>query len=236
MTFHCAFVFPALSTVLCFHIFAVLDMHSLAITHDFLTCEKWSWQPECRPLCRLWCITSRIWWSAVSLQSQTCREGKLLSGPSLTRINNKDGDGVYIYINRYRYIDIYSIYWFDHSKPVLWALHCSQGSCQSFGSIFVCLVPGGGVVSSSLECLLWVTYVDLPILHSLAPVAMATRTVNAVTTRERLRIIHGNGHTRVNPVCACVCVCSCVCVRSCVCVCSCVWLLCRCVSHLWLFL
>lgn len=60
------------------------------------------------------------------------------------------------------------------------------------------LVPRGG---SSLECLLWVTYMDLPILHSLAPVAMATQAVNAVTTREGLRVIHGYGHTRVNPVC-----------------------------------
>lgn len=92
----------------------------------------------------------------------------------------------------------------------------------------MCLLPGGGVVSSSLECLLWVTYVDLPILHSLAPVAMATRAVNAVTIGARQRIIHGNGHTRVNPVCVCVskahplkwymtgliptvCVCGCVC-------------------------
>lgn len=98
------------------------------------------------------------------------------------------------------------VYWFDHGKHVAWALHSSRGSCQSFGTIFVCLVPGGGVVSSSLECLLWVTYVDLPILHSLAPVTMATRAVNAVTTGERQRIIHGNGHTRVNPVCVCLCV------------------------------
>lgn len=65
----------------------------------------------------------------------------------------------------------------------------------------MCLVPGGGVVSSSLECLLRVTYVDLPILHSLAPVTIATRAVSADRTGERLRNIHGNGHTRVNPVC-----------------------------------
>lgn len=77
------------------------------------------------------------------------------------------------------------VYWFDHGKPVTWALQTSRGSCQSFGSIFVRLVPGRGVVSSSLKCLLWVTYVDLPILHSLASVAMATRAVNAVTTGER---------------------------------------------------
>lgn len=99
------------------------------------------------------------------------------------------------------------VYWFDHGKPVTRALHSSRGSCQSFGSIFVCLVPGGGVVTSSLECLLRVTYVDLPISHSLAPVTMATRAVNADTTGERLRNIHGNGHTRVNPVCVCLCVC-----------------------------
>lgn len=85
----------------------------------------------------------------------------------------------------------------------------STSQLTSLQSVFwqhLCvLAPGGGVVNSSLECLLWVTYVDLPILHSLAPVTMATQAVNADTTRERLRNIHGNGHTRVNPVCAFVC-------------------------------
>lgn len=63
----------------------------------------------------------------------------------------------------------------------------------------------GGVVNGSLECLLRVTYVDLPILHLLAPVAMATRAVSADTTGEGRRNTRGNGHTRVNPVCVCVC-------------------------------
>lgn len=114
-------------------------------------------------------------------------------------------------------------------------LHPSRSVfCQAFSSIFVCLAPGGGVVNSSLECLLWVTYVDLPILHSLAPVAMATRAVNADTSREGLKNIHGNGHTRVNPVCMCVskahplkwymtglilCECAHWCESLCVCVC-----------------
>lgn len=67
-----------------------------------------------------------------------------------------------------------------------------------------CLGGGGGGVAGSFECLLHVTYVDLPILHSLAPVAMATRAVSAVTAGARQRIFRENGHTGVNPARACV--------------------------------
>lgn len=63
-------------------------------------------------------------------------------------------------------------------------------------------------VAGSLECLLHVTYVDLPILHSLAPVAMATRAVSAVTAGAGQRILRENGHARVNPVCVGVGVCA----------------------------
>lgn len=163
-------------------------------TCNALVCANWRWELKLRPLAGPWWIKSGVRWSAVSPRA---RHGERISC-SKTCLSPKQ---------QQRCSGWVYVYWLDHGKPVAWALHSSRGSCQSFGSIFVCLVPGGGVVSSSLECLLWVTYVDLPILHSLAPVAMATRAVNAATNGESLRIIHGNGHTRVNPnsVCACVC-------------------------------
>lgn len=128
------------------------DIQSWKITPNSLT--KWRRQLKCGPLLRLPCWEkSWVWWSAVSSRARheeriSCSEARL--SPD----------------QQQRFLGWVYVYWFDHGKLVTWALHSSRGSCQSFGSIFVCLVPGGGVVSSSLECLLWVTYVDLPISNA----------------------------------------------------------------------
>lgn len=73
---------------------------------------------------------------------------------------------------------------------VCWFGHESWSDCAGSVCIYVC------VFMCVCVCVCWWGGdVNLPILRSLAPVTMATQTVND----GKQRIIHENGHMRVNP-------------------------------------
>lgn len=133
----------------CCCILTHLQMFSAMSEKNSLTFAKLRWQIRCEPLCRLLCWKkSWVWWSAVS--PRTRHVERISCSKACLSPDQQQRCSGWVYV-----------YCFDHGKLVTWALHSSRGSCQSFGSIFVWLVPGGGVVSSSLECLLWLMWICL---------------------------------------------------------------------------